>query len=376
MEEIYIVTHKRPDADSCFACALLKRKYKIIGYFFIAGIEEIENIKAKNLRFVDVGGKDLDHHQLKEELTSSDLVAKELQIEKEKWVQPLLKLIRRADLYARTQPFDIGQILKAISKQEEVNDKEIVEIGTKIAENLIEFYQKGMERDNKFTLKVVEEFFKEIDKDWELLKKYSENLKNPMFQRIGDLAEILTAEKEKNGEDKAKNFGKELLKYVFKDYKIYEEAREEFKKAKKIEMKKGFLLAFIKSKNPKISAAFRKEGANIIIQKNPETNNVQIYFDKEKIPEEVTQRITFDLRKREIQLIGKKLPKKNLKYENLSQKGKIEEDGGKWYYHAPDPGKAGIILNGSLTRPKVPPTLISEEEIIKIITEEIGKLVL
>jgi len=371
MEEIYIATHKKPDADSCFACALLKMRYKILGYLFISEVREIKEIKIKNVRFVDVGGIDLDHHQLKEEITSSDLVAKELGIGEEKWIQPLLKLIRRADLHAQTRPFDFPQTLKAIVKKEEISNEKIITVGIKIAENLIEFYQKGMRRNNEFTSKIIEEFFEEIKEDWELLRKYLENLRNPRFQCIGDLVEILTVEREKNGDEKAKNLGKEMLKYVFEDYKIYKEAREEFKEAKKIEIAKGILLTFTNSKNPKISAAFRREGAAVIVQKNPDTGNVQIYFDKEKISEKVSENITSELRKREIQLMEKKLPKEVLKYESLSRKGKIEEDEGKWYYHAPDLGKAGVILNGSLTHPGVTPTLISEKEIIEIIIKEI-----
>lgn len=371
MEEIYIVTHKRPDADSCFASALLKMRYKILGYLFISRVQDIKEKKLKNIRFVDVGGMDLDHHQLKEEVISSDLVAKELRIEEEKWIQPLLKLIRQADLHAQTRPFDFAQILKAVAKNEEISDEKIMTVGMKIAENLIKFYQKGMKRDNEFTSKVIGEFFEEINEDWELLRRYSERLQNPRFQCMGDLVEILTAEREKNGDEKAKKLGKEILKHVFNDYKIYKEAREEFKIAKKIEIKKGFLLTFINSKNPKISAAFRIEGAAVIIQKNSDTGNVQIYFDKEKITRKATDNITFELRKREIKLMERKLPKEALKYKHLSQKGKIKEDEGKWYYHAPELEKAGTILNGSLTYPEVTPTMISEKEIIEIIIKEI-----
>jgi hypothetical protein len=278
------------------------------------------------------------------------MVAEELGIAKEKWIQPILRHVRRVDLEGRSEPMDLNDMIKSIAR--ELNDdEEIMKLGMEIATAIINFHRNDMGRDNQKAAKIIQEFFGEEMP--ERVRHYFKLLKDPNFARVCDFVELATVNPD---------LAKEVLKFISADIKKYEAAQEDVEKAQKVRVGRYLIIAGI-SDNPKFNPRARKAGAAIVIQKNS-NGHVQIYFNNKILSSGAIERISEDLieilRMREISLDPtKKMPSKN----NLRKPEKIEEVR-EWYLFIGEKG-GGLILNGSLTAPDVPPTKIEFSEIIE-----------
>jgi len=346
-----VATHTKPDEDVAFSVALLELNgARIKGYWFRKEGDETlpPQIDFKEVLWIDRGRRVFDHHGIPGK-TSTDIVAEELGIANEKWIQSILRHVRRVDLEGRSEPMDVNDMIKSIARELN-NDKEIMKLGVEIATAIINFHRNNMRRDNQKAAKVIQEFFEEEMP--ERVRHYFELLKNPNFVRVCDFAELATVNPD---------LAKEVLKFISADIKKYEAAQKDVERAQKIKVGKYLIIAGM-SDNPKFNPRARKIGAAMVIQKNS-SGHVQIYFNNKILSPVTIERISGDLieilRMREISLDPtKKMPPKN----NLRKPEKIEEVP-EWYLFVAEGGR--LILNGSLTAPDVPPTKIDFSEIIE-----------
>jgi hypothetical protein len=358
----YILLHPKPDVDSTFSVALLKNfsEIKIGGFLFGR-----ENVERKDVLCVDAGGKDFDHHGMVG-VTSTDLVARKLNLENEKWLQRILKFVKRADLRGMSLPFDVTTFQKAIIRKESVSDEKAMEIGLRMAEDIIEFSKENLRRENLFGKEIMKEFLQEKRAYPEIFTTYLDQLSRENFERPLDFVEIVTAEKKLRGEIEAKKFGKFILEFIFEDWEKYQLALKEIEKSQKIQAGK-YLIISGQSDNPKFNVAARTKGASIIIQKN-KSGNVQIFFKRGKVNKKIADEIVINLRKTESELENKELPK-----EELSKEGWVEN----WYYFVgkikDEEASDFFILNGSLTAKGIKPTKIPVQRIIKIVKKALEK---
>jgi len=105
----------------------------------------------------------------------------------------------------------------------------------------------------------------------------------------------------------------------------------------------------------------RYKGAALVVQRNPETGQVQIFSDK-RVPEInfVIEDILRAVRVEEAEI--KKLSPLSGGWDRITSEGTIPEIP-EWYYH-----KVGLmVLNGSLTNPQVPPTKIPWNKIKNLV---------
>lgn len=370
-EEIIVAVHTKPDADCFFAVALLKRKYSITNYWFLKDGDEPmpTEIIFKKIRFVDRGRIDLDHHG-RQGTTSTLLTAQEVGVASERWMQPILKYIHRADLLGKSWPFDIAELGKVLARTSSLTDYQRMEAGVKMAQAILYFHEKGLKRNNNFVYQIISEFAKR-KKLPPRFQQYHRQLSNPRFQRPCDLVEITTALTEIEGEEKTKEFVLELLELLYLDFQRYLIAKKEVKKARKIPVKFQNKMAFIVagiSENPKFNPAARKLGALVVIQRQP-TGHTQIFFDANRIRKsEITDNIVAMLRLKEAQKENIPLDRKYTKIrlaaapQWLGEKEPLR----RWYYFVGGNGSV-MILNGSLTAPNIQPTKLSLEEIISIV---------
>jgi hypothetical protein len=350
---VIVATHKKPDEDTIVAVALLRMAgVHIEGYWFRGEGDETlpPQIQPKNVIWVDRGRRVFDHHGLPGK-TSVYIVAEELGIGNEKWMKPIIGHVHRSDLQGRSEPFDLGDMTKAISR--ELNDDlKIMELGIEIATSIILFHKEGKKRENAKAAMIIREFFGDEIKMPEKIRHYFGLLQNPNFVRACDFAELATMNP---------GLAKEVLKFLVADIEKYQRAMEEIKIAKKIEISKGYFIIVSESNNPKFNVAARQIGAAIVIQRNT-TGHTQVYFNNKILGtqvEKIAEGLIEALRLREISLDpSKKLPWIK---SSLRSTGKIEEVP-EWYFFKGEKGGC-LILNGSLTAPEVPVTRIPIEEI-------------
>jgi hypothetical protein len=350
-KEWIVATHTKPDEDAIVSVALLKWVgVRIKGYWFHKEGDTTlhPQLQFENVLWIDRGRRVFDHHGIPGK-TSTDIVAEELGIANEKWIQPILRHVRRVDLEGRSEPMDLNEMIKSIAREFN-NDEEIMKLGVEIATAIINFHRNNMRRDNQKAAKVIQEFFGEEMP--ERVGHYFELLKNPNFVRVCDFVELAIVNPD---------LAKEVLKFIGADIKKYEAAQKDVERAQKIKVGKYLIIAGM-SDNPKFNPRARQVGAAMVIQKNS-SGHVQIYFNNKILSPVTIERISGDLieilRMREISLDPtKKMPPKN----NLRKPEKIEEVP-EWYLFVAEGGR--LILNGSLTAPDVPPTKIDFSEIIE-----------
>jgi hypothetical protein len=335
-----------------FSVALLELSgARIKGYWFRKEGDEAlpSQIDFKDVLWIDRGRRVFDRHGIPGK-TSTDIVAEELGIANEKWIQPILRHVRRVDLEGRSEPMDLNDMIKSITRELN-NDEEIMKLEVEIATAIINFHRNNMRRDNQKAAKVIQEFFGEEKP--ERVRHYFELLKNPNFARVCDFVELATVNPD---------LAKEVLKFISADIKKYEAAQKDVEKAQKVRAGRYLIIAGI-SDNPKFNPRAREAGAAIVIQKNSD-GHVQIYFNNKILSIGAIEKISEDLieilRIREISLDPtRKMPPKN----DLRKPEKIEEVP-EWYLFIGEKG-GRLILNGSLTAPDVPPTKIDFSEIIE-----------
>jgi hypothetical protein len=359
-KSIIIATHKKPDEDSIVATALIKMAGAKIAGFLFSGAGDMflhPQLDFKNVVWIDRGRRDFDHHGVSGK-TSTNIVAEELGISDEKWIQSILRHVRRADLEGRSEPFDLNDMLKAIAREEN-DDYKIMELGLKIAEAIIKFHKDEMKRNNTKAAKIILEFFGDETKMPKRVQHYFELLKNPDFVRPLDFVELATVDE---------GLAREVLKFILSDIGKYVEAEKEMEKAQKIEVL-GHLIVVGESDNPKFNVKAREMGAAVVVQKNS-TGHVQIFFNNKILPPALIEKMAEDLievlRLREISLDpSKRLPPQ----KELRIIGKLPEVP-EWYFFRGEKGGC-LLLNGSLTSPEVSPTKIPLQEIAGFVEDNL-----
>lgn len=356
MKEKIAITHTRADIDVFFTAAMLGIKK----FFFVKNSDGI-TVNFKNARYIDRGKRDLDHHGQKGK-TSFDLVLEELNLQNERWTQPIKRFVQRADLNGESLPYDASQISKAVVRIKDIDDEKNMQTGIEMAEAILYFHKEGIARDNKFTHQIIAEFINEVFKENKIpkmLSRYLEQLSNPRFERICDLVEIVTGYYNKNKDlEKTKEFTKKLLRYTLHDRQLFEKAQEDLQKTMKIKTRKGLIVVkeYQEEANPKFNVAARKIGAIAVIQRQMKNKQTQIFFDTKNIKKEQTDKTIALLRILEAK--GKKINKRDLCREGTIESVK------EWFYFVGE--KRGVmILNGSLTAPDIPPSRLSTEQIIE-----------
>jgi hypothetical protein len=276
-----------------------------------------------------------------------------------------LALVRRSDLQGISELFDASDIIKCMQRNHRISDEEIVEIGVRIIQDTIEFRKNALARDNQWVREIIFDFLKEKMVVPPKFQRYLELLANPRFQRQFDLVEIGMTERARS-EKEAKDFVKKLLELEYEDSGDYLEALEIVKKAWKKKVNELIICAAI-TDNPKFNQAARsQEGAAIVVQRNS-NGHTQIYFDSEKVHEQLMDAIVSMVRLEECLAQGREIPKCDLRKPT-----RIEEIPEWYYYVAPTivgkkkkPGR--FILNGSLTAPEIPPSKIPWETLLYVI---------
>jgi hypothetical protein len=328
-------------------------------------------VQFKNARYIDTGGRDLDHHG-KSGKTSFSLALEELGIIEEPWTQTPRKIIYNAERKGISNPFDINEISKSIGRSK-LTDREKFDLGVKIAYLVLSFHKEKMERTTEFTRKIIKEFFKDKEMP-ERFERYFNQLANAKFERPCDLVEIICASEKLYGLEKAKKIGEEILEFLWQEYKKYQEAQKRTGHKKIIiDEKTGNFITFIETSNPKEHVIALKDGALAVIQRNPDGHN-QIFFDSKRIGKETTDKIISDLRKCEIVTQMKKRMVKDKSL--LTTPGSIMQCP-EWHYFLGDAKRNGVqgifIFNGSLTAPDVPLSKIPIDGIITIVMSSMSK---
>jgi hypothetical protein len=364
-----IGTHTRPDVDVLASLWILQtygdEKLKKAAKLFLKGGDE-ELTQMTGIILIDRGRGEFDHHGRTNMCgeTSTSLVAKKLGIADEKPIQQLLALVRRSDLQGISEPFDASDLIKCLQRSR-ISDEEIIKIGVRIIQDTIEFRKNALARDNQWVREIIFDFLKEKMVVPPKFQRYLELLANPRFQREFDLVEIGVAEKTRSKKE-AEDFIKKLLEVEYEDSGRYLEAIEIVKNAWKKKVNELIICAAI-TDNSKFNPAARAEaGAAIIVQRNSQGHN-QIYFDSQKVSEQIMDSIASAVRLEECLVQKRKIPKCDLR-----KPGRIEEIPEWYYYVAPTivgkkkkPGR--FILNGSLTAPDVPPSRIPWETLLYVI---------
>jgi hypothetical protein len=363
-KEWIVATHTKPDEDAIVSVALLKWVgVRIKGYWFHKEGDTTlpPQLQFENVLWVDRGHRVFDHHGIKGK-TSVLLVTEELGINNEKWIQPIIRHVHRSDLEGRSEPMDLNDIIKSISR-ELSDDEKIMQLGIEIATAIIEFHKNTIKRDNRKAAMIIREFFGDETKMPEKIRHYFELLQNPDFARACDFAELATVNPD---------LAKEAVKFIGADIKKYEAAQEDVEKAQKIRVGRYLIIAGV-SNNPKFNPRARAMGAAIVVQKNLD-GHVQIYFNNKVFPPETMERISEDLveilRLREISLDhSKKLPTRKSDLRTAERLLDVPE----WYFFKGE-GGGRLILNGSLTAPDVPITKIDFQEIVEFAVDALRNL--
>jgi hypothetical protein len=371
-----VATHTKPDLDAIVSLYLIKNydpEKKITGMFFLGeggyGLQQLRGVTL-----VDIGGGELDHHGEEQTETASSKVAKKLQeagkLEIDKPIQQLLKLVQRNDFMGITEPFVISDIVKCMQRTE-VQDEKIVEVGTRLVQDVMDFRKKGLQRDNQYAREIISEFMKDKAILLPKFKRYLELLENPNFTRPFDFVEIASVEKDKTKDEKEFLF--QLLEFVYQDSESFLEALEivNSKSCWKKELK-GLKICAAITDNTKFSQAARsEEGAQaaIVIQRQDDGHN-QIYFDTQKVDGKLIDDLVCAIRLEECLIQKRDIPP-----EHELKKPEWAENIPEWYYYvAPTLGKkkpGRFIMNGSLTAPNVPPSKIPWGRLLYIVEQVI-----
>ena len=364
--KITFAGHTRPDLDVIAPRFLFGEygddKMKKAAMIFLKGGDELLQ-QITGIVLIDRGRGEFDHHRrLNSTETSTSLVAKKLGIDQGKIVQQLIGFVQRSDLKGESLPFDLSDIVKSMQRNDDISDEEIIEIGTRILKDCIEFRRNGLQRDNLWVRKFIFEFLSEKKIVPPKFVQYLETLGNSAFQRPFDIVEILVAEKTQS-EDEAKTLGRKLLELEYEDSAMFFLAQEEVEKAWKKTVK-GITIFATVTGNRKFGQAARMQGAMIVIQRNS-NGHTQLYFDIERIDGVVVETLISIIRLEEMLIQKKPIPKINLR-----RPGRIDEIPEWYYYLAPQIGnkKPGqFIFNGSRTAPDVPVSKIPLEILLYIV---------
>lgn len=384
MNKTIIATHTRPDLDSMLGVYLFQKANpgKVSSEkIFLEGGDQFTENGICNIVFIDRGRGKYDHHGKHGSLTSAEKVAEDFNLSDQSTVKKLLRLNKNNDLRGITQPFDVGDVIKKMAHNSNLSDKERMNKGLRILDDIFQFRELGMERDVEFTRRVISKFMEEKKEVlFRMLKKYCNQLKKESFTRDCDLVEVLTSEKNFYGEEKATLFAFDLLEIISQDEINFNKALKEFEKAKKVRISKkdllvknpekigffdGDLIVVARSNNPVFNKAARTKGSSVTIQKS--NIGTHLFFDFTKVKNSWIDNIMAAIRLEEQILQGRRRIIAN--FFKLKKEGRIKGIK-EWYYYVSNDQKGGrFILNKSFTAPdpEIPDTKITPEELAKIV---------
>jgi hypothetical protein len=356
-----IGTHTRPDLDAIAAIWLWqnygdeKAKKSVVAVFLTEGDRALITPQLMGVTLFDRGKGEFDHHrnnQIAE--TTASIVARKLGVSENPEIKRLLGKVQRSDLQGESLPFDASDLIKCMQRLE-IPDKEIIELGTRIIKDGVEFSKKKLRRNNLALQQIIKEFLASKEIIPPKFQNYIDKLNNPNFERPFDLVEILAVEGES-----AKEFILKLLEYEFRDSLNYLKAIEEVRKAWKVTIR-GVTIVADFSDNPRFKDAARNDQKALITIQRRSNGQTGIYFDTERITDSLIETLISMIRLEECLIQGRPIPKEDLR------KPEWIEGIPEWYYYkAPrisgkkkKPGR--FLLNGGLTAPDVPPSKIPME---------------
>jgi hypothetical protein len=356
-----IATHTRPDLDAIAAIWLWqnygdeKAKKSVVAVFLTEGDRALITPQLMGVTLFDRGKGEFDHHrnnQIAE--TTTSIVARKLGISENSEIKRLLGKVQRSDLQGESLPFDASDLIKCMQRLE-IPNEEIIELGTRIIKDGVEFSKKKLKRNNLALQEIIKEFLASKEIIPPKFQNYIDKLNNPNFERPFDLVEILAVEGES-----AKDFILKLLEYEFRDSLNYLKVIEEVRKAWKVTIR-GVTIVADFSDNPRFKDAARNDQKALITIQRRSNGQTGIYFDTERITDSLIETLISMIRLEECLIQGRPIPKEDLR------KPEWIEGIPEWYYYkAPRiPGKkkkpGRFLLNGSLTAPDVPPSKIPME---------------
>jgi hypothetical protein len=354
-------THTRPDLDAIAAIWLWqnygdeKAKKSVVALFLTEGDKALITPQLMGVTLFDRGKGEFDHHrnnQIAE--TTASIVAKKLRVAENPEIKRLLRKVQRSDLQGESLPFDASDLIKCMQRLE-ISNEEIIEKGTRIVKDGVEFSKKKLKRNNQAIQEIIKNFLRDRKEIPKKFKEYLTKLSNPKFERPFDLAEIFSVEGEGSVE-----FILKLLEFEYRDSINYLRALEEVRKAWKIKVKRVTIVADL-SDNPRFKDAARNDQKALITIQRRTNGQTGVYFDTERIEDPLVERLVSMIRLEECLIQGRPIPKVDLR------KPEYVEGIPEWYYYkAPQiPGKkkkpGRFILNGSLTAPDIPPSKIPME---------------
>lgn len=352
-------THHAPDLDVIAAIVLIQlygdKKQKEAALIFLRGGDETLN-ELGGITLLDRGRGEFDHHGMKRIETTASLVAKKLGVAEDKVIQRLLGKVQRSDLQGESLAFDASDLIKCMQRLETANE-EIVEMGTRLVNDGIEFSKRALQRDNLKVQKVVSDFLVNKEIVPPKFQDYIDKLNNPQFERPFDLSEIFVTEMVQFGEEKARSFIRKLLEFEYQDSVNYLKALEEVRDAWKTKVRGNVIVVDV-SDNPRFKDAARNDQRALVTVQRRSSGQTQIYFDTERITDSLVEALVSMIRLEECLIQGRGIPKDDLRQSEWVDR--IPE----WYfYRVPQiPGKkkkpGRFILNGSITAPDVPPSKI------------------
>ncbi len=378
-----IVTHKHLDPDATGATFLLKnygeKKFPGISrakVLFWSGGEEFNRMgENSNILTVDVGGGRFDHHPADRypDQCAVTLVAKHLGIQERPELRNLIRYIKNHDLHGTRAPLDFADFIQCLNKRYSGEDRKVLEYGFAIIEAKIALEKKGIERDTKSAIRLLEQWLKEKrilsnDLGARQIRRYLNALKNGN-KRDFDFAEIIQGlEIVQNSEEKVRSIAFELL-----DAK-HEEQRALFGRAS-IDLLKA-RVTVIQSKKERtikgkkfvvVSGGSDEQGfsrlarsakygynAAIIIQRNSNGRTL-IFTNKRHDTARALKNIVAMIRLEEQLWQNKR--RLTVDFSRLSKPGKIREVPN-WYFQKENHLGGGKLLNGSLTAPDIAVTKI------------------
>jgi hypothetical protein len=361
-EKHIVGTHTRPDLDAIVSIWLWQNygderaKKSVVALFLTDGDKALITPQLMGVTLFDRGKGEFDHHQNNQIAeTTASIVARKLGVAENPEIKRLLRKVQRSDLQGESLPFDASDLIKCMQRLEEITDQEIIELGTRIIKDGVEFSKKKLKRNNLSLQQIIREFLASKEIIPPKFQDYLEKLNNPGFERPFDLAEILAVEGES-----AKDFLLKLLEYEYRDSLNYLRAIEEVRKAWKVTVRGVNIVADV-SDNPRFKDAARNDQKALITIQRRSNGQTGIYFDTERIDDALIETLISMIRLEECLIQHRPIPKADLR------KPEWIEGIPEWYYYkAPRiPGKkkkpGRFLLNGSLTAPDVPPSKIPME---------------
>jgi hypothetical protein len=382
-KEWTLILHHNPDPDAIVSAWQLKTFGEAefpgvskAGFnFWSGGPEPIP--EGEKFIPVDIGGGRFDHHPPKNKPRdcAATLVAKELGVEKDPSLQPILEYVKKHDLQGTRTPLDFADFVRCLNQRYLENPDKVLEIAFEILDGLYLFYssnQKENQEDRDKLAKLIDKWLKSKDKFIaQQIVRFNRGISNGNREAL-DLALIFLALQRKKP-DTAKATIKELLeaKYLAQ-VQFFEKAGKELKKAKVTPIIREnwiFNVVTIKSDNPEMAklARHKRYGYNaaVVIQQNSNGRTMVFTNLRFRLARDL-ENIVAAIRLEEQLQRKTNSQRLTISFRRLTQPGHVRHTENWYYQKEPNPG-GGKLLNGSLTAPDIEPTKIPLDLIQEIV---------